>query len=298
MSAQDSCRDLSGRRLRHVNAHRTLGEWERGREAREAREAAERAAQRRERERAKATEVAERERSLAAAAEAEARAAVGATADAVRAALAASAAGKRKRGTAAAAPGGGVEGGAEGARATAAPLERPQAAARGSRAPPGALDAWAAADLTGMSDSESEGEGDGVADFEAYAAGAAGADRAGPSGTAAPAGGDGGGDEGADEGAGAGAGKGAAEEVRGAAAPSPPAPIDVSAHESAAALLAAHGADALKAELRRLGLKCGGAPLQRAERLMLLRTCALDELPREHFAGAARPAKRAKGACA
>ena len=164
-----------------------------------------------------------------------------------------------------------------------------------------------------MSDSESEGEGDGVADFEAYAAGAAGADRAGPSGTAAPSGGaveprvgaaaagagggeggDGGGDEGADE----GAGKGAAEEVRGEAAPSPPAPIDVSAHESAAALLAAHGADALKAELRRLGLKCGGAPLQRAERLMLLRTCALDELPREHFAGAARPAKRAKGACA
>jgi hypothetical protein len=44
--------------------------------------------------------------------------------------------------------------------------------------------------------------------------------------------------------------------------------IDVSACSTAAELLQAHGADALKAELQRLGLKCGGKPIERAERLL------------------------------
>jgi hypothetical protein len=54
--------------------------------------------------------------------------------------------------------------------------------------------------------------------------------------------------------------------------------IDVSVYSVAAELLQAHGADALKAELQRLGLKCGGKPIDRAERLLASGGRSADEL--------------------
>ena len=54
--------------------------------------------------------------------------------------------------------------------------------------------------------------------------------------------------------------------------------IDLSAYSGAAELLQAHGADALKAELQRLGLKCGGKPMERAERLLASGGRSADEL--------------------
>lgn len=44
------------------------------------------------------------------------------------------------------------------------------------------------------------------------------------------------------------------------------------------------GADRLKEALQQLGLKCGGTPRQRAERLFLLRSQPLEQLERKHFA--------------
>jgi hypothetical protein len=44
------------------------------------------------------------------------------------------------------------------------------------------------------------------------------------------------------------------------------------------------GADVLKKELERLGLKCGGTPKERAERLFLLKSTPLDKLPKKMFA--------------
>ena len=52
-----------------------------------------------------------------------------------------------------------------------------------------------------------------------------------------------------------------------AASGSKPAPIDLSKYTSAGELLAQAGADSVKVELSRLGLKCGGTPQMRAERL-------------------------------
>ena len=72
------------------------------------------------------------------------------------------------------------------------------------------------------------------------------------------------------------------------------APLDLAPYASAEALLEAEGAERIKAELARLGLKCGGAPAQRAERLFLLKDTPLGQLAPEHFAGA-KGKKRAKG---
>tara|TARA_B100000780_G_C20822333_1_gene326754 strand:- start:159 stop:548 length:390 start_codon:yes stop_codon:yes gene_type:complete len=54
--------------------------------------------------------------------------------------------------------------------------------------------------------------------------------------------------------------------------------IDLRRFGSAEELLSSVGADALKAELARLGLKCGGAPPQRAERLWQTKGVALSDL--------------------
>jgi hypothetical protein len=54
--------------------------------------------------------------------------------------------------------------------------------------------------------------------------------------------------------------------------------IDLRRFGSAEDLLSTVGADALKAELARLGLKCGGAPPQRAERLWQTKGVALSDL--------------------
>lgn len=66
--------------------------------------------------------------------------------------------------------------------------------------------------------------------------------------------------------------------------PSEAEPVDVSKYGSAEELAAQLGAAALKAELQRLGLKCGGSAKQRAERLFLLKSTPLDKLDRSHFA--------------
>ncbi len=99
-----------------------------------------------------------------------------------------------------------------------------------------------------------------------------------------------------DEGA-AAASKEAAVE---APAPAPAAePAAAPAEESGAIDLSRYGSaqelevlglDRLKAELARLGLKCGGDLKQRAARLFLLRDTPLEKLGRKHFA-AALPAK-------
>jgi splicing factor 3A subunit 3 len=55
--------------------------------------------------------------------------------------------------------------------------------------------------------------------------------------------------------------------------------IDLTVYTTADALATAVDADTLKNELARLGLKCGGTPLERAKRLFLLKEKSHDELP-------------------
>jgi hypothetical protein len=73
-----------------------------------------------------------------------------------------------------------------------------------------------------------------------------------------------------------------------APAPKPAAvaagPLEWAHCKDAAALLASCGADAIKAELARMGLKCGGTPEQRAERLWLTKGKQLHELDPRLFA--------------
>ncbi|GAB4816006.1 hypothetical protein N2152v2_003052 [Parachlorella kessleri] len=73
---------------------------------------------------------------------------------------------------------------------------------------------------------------------------------------------------------------------QGQAAGSDSAPLDLAGYSSAEELEAL-GLDRLKAELARLGLKCGGSLKQRAERLFLLKATPLEKLDRKHFAAAA-----------
>jgi len=53
-------------------------------------------------------------------------------------------------------------------------------------------------------------------------------------------------------------------------------------------LLAGVGADAIKTELARLGLKCGGAPFERAKRLFLAKDTPLNQLPAKLFVNSAK----------
>eukprot|EP01052_Picozoa_sp_SAG31_P005067 SAG31_NODE_217_length_19988_cov_53.300820_16_plen_319_part_00 len=71
--------------------------------------------------------------------------------------------------------------------------------------------------------------------------------------------------------------------------------IDLEQFESATALADAAGPEALKAELSRLGLKCGGNVTQRAERLFLTKGKPMSAWPSSIFAGA-KKAKRKRGA--
>lgn len=56
--------------------------------------------------------------------------------------------------------------------------------------------------------------------------------------------------------------------------------------------LEAVGADRVKASLMALGLKCGGTPRQRAERLFTTKGKSLDQLPKVMFAKGAVPVVR------
>ncbi len=60
-------------------------------------------------------------------------------------------------------------------------------------------------------------------------------------------------------------------------------PVDLAQFESAQALEAL-GAEHLKAELARVGLKCGGTLPERAERLFMLKNTPLDKLPKKLLA--------------
>ena len=55
-------------------------------------------------------------------------------------------------------------------------------------------------------------------------------------------------------------------------------------HKSAVALLQAVGAEELKIELSRLGLKCGGTPAMRADRLWLTKDTPLRNMDPKLFA--------------
>jgi splicing factor 3A subunit 3 len=59
--------------------------------------------------------------------------------------------------------------------------------------------------------------------------------------------------------------------------------VDLSKYETAQQLVEAVDGDVLKAELSRLGLKCGGTPLDRAKRLLLTKNTPLDQLPAKLF---------------
>jgi splicing factor 3A subunit 3 len=65
--------------------------------------------------------------------------------------------------------------------------------------------------------------------------------------------------------------------------------IDLSTYGTPDDLLANVSADAIKAELDRLGLKCGGAPLERAKRLFLTKDTPPDQLPAKLFAKGMKP---------
>ena len=83
------------------------------------------------------------------------------------------------------------------------------------------------------------------------------------------------------------------------AAPEPVAPawdaIDLAQHASAEVLLGAVGAEHLKAELGRLGLKVGGAPLARAARLIGTRGLPPMQWDKTQLAGAKTKRKRKGG---
>jgi len=63
--------------------------------------------------------------------------------------------------------------------------------------------------------------------------------------------------------------------------------LDLSAFKSAEELEKAVDGDRLKTELSRLGLKCGGRPLDRAKRLFMTKDTPLDQLPKKLFASKA-----------
>ena len=65
--------------------------------------------------------------------------------------------------------------------------------------------------------------------------------------------------------------------------------IDLTLYSTADDLLAKVNADAIKAELTRLGLKCGGAPTERSNRLWLTKDTPLDQLPAKLFAKGTNP---------
>ena len=70
--------------------------------------------------------------------------------------------------------------------------------------------------------------------------------------------------------------------------------IDLGPYATPAVLAEAVGGDALKSELARLGLKCGGTVSDRAARLFLTKDTPLDELPAKVFAKKKGGGKKAR----
>lgn len=69
----------------------------------------------------------------------------------------------------------------------------------------------------------------------------------------------------------------------------PHEPVELAQYSSAAELEAL-GLERLKAELQRLGLKCGGSLADRAARLFLLKHTPLSQLDKKHLT---KPPKKA-----
>jgi splicing factor 3A subunit 3 len=72
------------------------------------------------------------------------------------------------------------------------------------------------------------------------------------------------------------------------------AALDLAPYASAADLVKAIDGDTLKAELSRLGLKCGGTVADRAKRLFATKGTPLDKLPKKYFAKTANGPTAAK----
>jgi hypothetical protein len=72
-----------------------------------------------------------------------------------------------------------------------------------------------------------------------------------------------------------------------------PARVEVEQYASASDMLAARGADAIKHQLAQMGLKCGGTPEARADRLWSTKGKSLSELDPRMFAKKKRGLSRA-----
>jgi len=77
---------------------------------------------------------------------------------------------------------------------------------------------------------------------------------------------------------------GSSENVAPAAAVACIGPAELKGFKDAAALEAKVSAEVLKQSLQKLGLKCGGTPMDRALRLFQLKLTALEDLPKKDFA--------------
>ena len=270
----DACRDLSGRRIRHVNAERKLAEDQRREKERELERAAlKHINETRSSTKRKLAEIEEAERKRY---REETAKVIGAVSDAVGAGL-------RERAS---------EDAQEAANAEAKKRAERRAMKR--------VDAYMGLGLGGTSESDdSESESESEPEDRARAAsehedkkGKAPArnprrSAAGPGPAAAGASGSGGGSTRGAPG-GSSISKEEEEKTPPAAAPAeetpPPAETIALSDFPNAAALERFGLDRLKAELAERGLKCGGTLAQRAERLWLLRDKTLEEVDEKHRA--------------
>jgi len=250
----DACRDLSGRRIRHVNAERKLAEDQRREKERELERAAlKHINETRSSTKRKLAEIEEAERKRY---REETAKVIGAVSDAVGAGL-------RERAS---------EDAQEAANAEAKKRAERRAMKR--------VDAYMGLGLGGTSESD-DSESESESETEDRARAASEEDKKGKApardprrAAAGPAA------------AGAsGSGGGSTRGPSGGSETPPPAEekIALSDHPNAAAL-ERFGLDRLKAELAERGLKCGGTLAQRAERLWLLRDKTLEEVDEKHRA--------------
>lgn len=290
----DACRDLSGRRLRHVEAEQKMAQWAADAKQRELETLALSHLKEQEREAKRAAAQAVDLDETRAFQEAALEGTREAVADALRSGIPPDAKGKRPAATAA---GSGGSGSGSGSGGSAGPVAKRakrggmlaeldgsdsedeagdaslgQAATGGASASAGdgssgdCLSAHggsgsSAAAATGKEAAAQPGAITKQQQEGVQAASAAGASSAGASAAAAAGGAEAGADGNAMQG-----------------------PLDLGAYADAADLAAKVSADRLKAELQRMGLKCGGTAGQRAQRLMLVRAKGLDGMDKKLFA--------------
>mmetsp|Transcript_13135 Transcript_13135/g.39736 ORF Transcript_13135/g.39736 Transcript_13135/m.39736 type:complete len:413 (-) Transcript_13135:241-1479(-) len=291
----DACRDLSGRRLRHVNADKKLREWAAGAKEREL----EKIALQHIKAETKAAERAARAEVDVDAAKREHQEGMASVREAIGSAVAALPGGT-KRDAAAVAAGPAAAAGAvpKRARLFADAVDDGCSSSDDSSDDEGTAPATAAEATTAAGEGATASGGATLAGKEAAGRSDSGESAAtGPAGQSSPS------DSPTSAAAAAAAATGGAEEKAGVAKlppvpvageadiaagspPSPaaaPEPIVLGQYESAEALQAA-GMARLAATLAQHGLKAGGSLSERAARLFLLRSTPLAELDRKHFA--------------